>query len=308
MIEPQKGSTGLTFARPLEARAGADVSTTGQTSLFRPGSAFALGSLITLSCAVFLVQTRQDSAQIRPAAAHKKLAVARAKGMRLTERGPAADKSTPTARPSLDYYTKGVRGSLFSAPSPPKPKEASVPKQAKVTLPKVPPVFVNPFADWTYAGSVTSGDQKMALLENRITKEGLYVREGQSFMGLAQVKSVKDQMVTLVSAGKPTILAKSDEMNTTPLTASAGYLNKQPDPQQMGGQPQGVLLSPMAAWRAQLGAATVGMTLPNGKTLTPDQTARFNRRMNGRFDGTRGQDGGQPGDAKGGGGRRGGGG
>ena len=309
MIKPQKGSNGLTFARPLESRTGADVPPSVQESIFRPGSALALGGLVTLACAVFLVQTRQDSAQNLSASTHKKPLAAPNKSVRIAraERGAPADKAPPTSRPSLDYYTKGVRGSLFSAPLPPKPKEAPVAKQAKMILPKVPPVFVNPFADWNYAGSVTAGDQKMALLENRITKEGVYVREGQSFMGFAQVKTVGDQMVTLVSAGKPTILAKSDEMNTTPLTASAGYLTKQPDPQQMGGQPQNVQMAMMTAMEAQMAGAKVGMTLPNGKTLTAQQAERFTRRMNGRFDGTGGQTGGQGGGSGGGGGRGGGG-
>ena len=306
MTDPQKGSTGVQFARPLEQSSQGAWLAGPRVSALPRSSTLVLGGLVILACATFLLQTRPDNAQNLPASAQKKNRPAARMRIALAE---AADpvKSTQTARPSLDFYTKGVRGSMFSAPQPPKPKEAPAPKLTRVIVPVVKPVIPNPFADWTYAGSITVGDKKMALLENRITKEGHYVLEGQPFMGLAQVKNVTDQMVTIVSAGKPLYLAKSDTINVTPLSASAAYLTAQPQQagQQMGQQAM------MAMQGGQTGLSGPGMVLPNGRTLTADQAARFNSRMNRRFDGGQGGQGGQNGwqggrGGQGGGGRRGG--
>jgi hypothetical protein len=206
----------------------------------------------------------------------------------MAERGDAAPKTTEPTRPSIDFYTKGVRGTMFSAPVPPKPKEPAPPKLVKV--PGIKPAPVNPFLDWNYAGSVTAGDKKLALLENRTTKEGQYVREGQTFMG-AQVKSVTDQLVTLTSAGKPYPIAKSDEMNTTPLSASAAYLTAQNQPQpQVQNQAQ-VSAQMMGAWMNQADASGAGMMLPNGRQLSADQAQRYMSRMQNRFNGNGGQGG-----------------
>lgn len=290
MTDPQRGSTGVQFARPLGPDGARQHVTGGAATLMRPGSTLAIGGLVVLACATFLLQTRTDSAQNLPASAVKQSKVTRTSRVRVAmAEHNVAPKQQDVTRPSLDFYTKGVRGSLFSAPVPAPPKAAPVAKLPRVIVPPSKPVFVDPFADWTYAGSVTVGDKKMALLENRTTKEGQYVLEGQPFMGLANVKSVTDQMVTLVSAGKPTILAKSDAMNVTPLSASAAYLTAQP---QQAAQANAQQM--MAAMQAgQMGSGAPGMVLPNGRVLTAEQMARFNSRMNRRFDGGQGGAGGQ---------------
>ena len=291
MTKPPKDKPVSIFARPLESHRPASAGPLTGLSAFQPSSGLALAALLAITCVAFLLQTRQNGAQDLTATQktmQKKKSGAHVKPVRvaLAERGKGAENSAETARPALDYYTRGVRGTMFSAPTPPTPKEQPAPRPPKIVLPKINPQFVNPFMDWTYAGTVTAGDKKMALLENRTSKEGQYVREGQTFMG-ATVKNVTDQMVTLVSAGKPYPLAKSDTINVTPLSASAAYLTQPQQQAQQAGQPanaQAMMAVP---------AGGVGMVLPNGTVLDANRAARFNNRMNNRFNGGGGQGGGR---------------
>ena len=72
---------------------------------------------MALSCVVFLLQTRSDMAQNAPASSRTKHTKARAGTVEvaMAEREATSTKSAETIRPSLDFYTKGVRGSMFSA-------------------------------------------------------------------------------------------------------------------------------------------------------------------------------------------------
>ncbi len=187
------------------------------------------------------------------------------------------------ARRSLDFYTKGVRGSLFSAPQPPpapKPRAVVVkplPPPPRIVVPEVKPVEINPFADWSYTGTVTVGETKMALIENAKTKEGRYLKQGEEFQG-AQVSQVTDQMVTMTAGTKPYLLAKSDNINIVPLDKSAAYLGGaqpgQPVPPPPGGA--AVLLSAQTA-----PGATV--LLPNGTVLKGNRAVKYDRYMNRKF-------------------------
>ena len=131
------------------------------------------------------------------------------------------------SRHSLEFYTKGVRESMFSAPQPPppeKPKPIPVvppPPPPKIVVPIIVPVEINPFADWIYTGTVTIGEMKMALIENSKTREGHYLKLGEMFQG-AQVSQVTDQMVSFMAGPKPYLLAKSDNVNLVPLDRNAG--------------------------------------------------------------------------------------
>ena len=90
---------------------------------------------------------------------------------------------------------------------------------------------------WAYTGTITQGDQTIALLENTQTKEGQFLKVGDRLMG-AQVKSVTDQMVTLEASGKPRMLAKSDNITVTPLDRSAAPTPAaQPRRRQQGSSP-----------------------------------------------------------------------
>ncbi len=131
------------------------------------------------------------------------------------------------SRHSLEFYTKGVRESMFSAPQPPPPEKPKPipavppPPPPKIVVPVIVPVEINPFADWVYTGTVTIGEMKMALIENSKTREGHYLKLGEMFQG-AQVSQVTDQMVSFMAGPKPYLLAKSDNFNLVPLDRNAG--------------------------------------------------------------------------------------
>lgn len=131
------------------------------------------------------------------------------------------------SRHSLEFYTKGVRESMFSAPQPAppeKPKSIPVvppPPPPKIVVPVIVPVEVNPFADWVYTGTVTIGETKMVLIENSKTREGHYLKLGEMFQG-AQVSQVTDQTVSFLAGSKLYLLAKSDNVNLVPLDRNAG--------------------------------------------------------------------------------------
>lgn len=251
-------------------------------------TALAVGSIGALSFSLFA-----NRAQGRPADARddKKISV---KGKPKTS---VSDKTVKNrskdgadivenagSRRSLDFYAKGVRGTLFSAPQPPpiaKPRAVvvkPVPPPPRIIVPEVKPVEVNPFADWSYTGTVTVGETKMALIENSKTREGRYLKQGEEFQG-AQVSQVTDQMVTMTAGTKPYLLAKSDNINIVPLDKSAPYLSGgaqpgQPVPPPPGGAstPQGVLTTP-----------GVSVALPNGTVLIGNRATRYNTRMNRKF-------------------------
>src|SRR5947209_5445306 len=182
MTQPQRGSAGLMFARTLEQKSGRARSIDASPLLVQSTPAYALGALVLLSCATLLIQTRPDLAQNAPAGAKKQPAARGAKRVQVAmgDRDTPPAKAAETSRPSLEFYTKGVRGSLFSAPVPAAPKSTAENTKKLLTV-KVPPLVINPFADYVYTGTITSGDKKLALLENRYTKEGHYVQVGQPF-------------------------------------------------------------------------------------------------------------------------------
>jgi hypothetical protein len=270
---PVKANALPLFAHSLEAQKLIRMSPTER--IFWSGAALSVLSIG--ACAILLMAARPDRAQSRPGSA----APTKAAAPQDARSGPAVEPSgdTTTERRPVDFYAKNIDSNLFTAPQPPPPPP---PKPVKVEPPKpapiVPVIPINPFADWAYTGTVHMGDMTMALLENTKTKEGQYLKVGEQFLG-AQVSLITDQQVSLSSGGKPYMLAKSDNMTLTPLDKSAAYLTAQPAPApgQPGAMPPG----------GAPGMAPGGdmVTLPNGRTLTPDQAARRARRMNRMFNG-----------------------
>lgn len=201
-------------------------------------------------------------------------------------------KPVETSRRSLDYYTKGVRENLFTAPVAPKPKAKPAPKPAPKPTPPpppiVPPVIINPFAEWSYSGTVKIGDEIVALLENSRTKEGHYIRVGESVLG-AKVEAISDQMVTLRSADKPYLLAKADTIQVTHLEKSAPYLSGGAPGQPMPGQPNAMPTTGFNTMPGSMGGGSFSsgrvLTLPNGATYTGDRANRLESFMNRRFEG-----------------------
>jgi len=178
------------------------------------------------ACTAVLVmaQTRGNSNGAKPAPA--------------TKAEPPTERVTiepaPSARKPLEHYLTGVRSDLFSPPAP----EVKAPKAAApLPGPAASPAPVNPFADYTYAGTVNIGGRTLALVEHRTTRQGQYLAEGDSFLG-GQVTQVGERSITIQVAGVPQMLAKSDNFSLTPLDKPAAYLTAAP-PGQPGapGQP-----------------------------------------------------------------------
>ncbi len=229
----------------------------------------------------------QRPVAVQPATSHSNAVRPAANTGQAAPSVEAQDNDIPTeSRRPVNFYTQTVRGSLFSAPLLPAPK---VPVVAVVTTPiaKPPPAprvqtfEFNPLSFWSYTGTVTVGDQTMALLENQQSHEGQYVKTGDTFLG-AKVVSVSDQMVTLKSGDKPTMLAKSDNITVTPFDRSAAPTGVQQAAQQA--QPQQVTIQVGGqTFTPTLAPAQPSVTLPNGRQVTPAQAQRRNRFLNGNF-------------------------
>lgn len=270
------------FARPV----GVSPFPFESTKRGRPSTAY-LFLLTTLTGTPLLVLARADKAQNLPVSTKKATAAHAAQTSdATTPNGPAVESDVDNAltRRPLTFYTEAVRGSMFSPPQPPKPVEKPAPKPPPA--PVVPVMPINPFANWTYTGTVHVGDQIMALIENSQTKEGQYVKVGDNFMG-ASVSAITDQMVTLMASGKPNMLAKSDNITLTPLDKNADFMNAQT--QQQPGQPgmPGMPNMPqqgMPGMQMNMTPNAQGMiTLPNGRMISADRAARRNRFLNRRF-------------------------
>jgi hypothetical protein len=128
----------------------------------------------------------------------------------------------------LTFYLGNTRSSLFNAPQPasqvllPSPSVAKpVDGRGAIAEPSVAlPALPDRFANYVYTGTVTVDGQIQALIENSRSKEGWYIRPGDSFQG-AFVKNIDAQSVTLDVDGEPRLLAKSNVFNVVPLNASA---------------------------------------------------------------------------------------
>ena len=199
-------------------------------------------------------------------------------------------------RKPLAYYTGGVRNDLFSAPEPAKPKQPAKPEpkvETPPTLPPTPPVVVNPFADYAYAGTVNVGGRVLALIENTKTKDGQYLAEGDMFMG-GKIASIGDRMLTVDVAGKQEIIAKRDDFKLTPLDKSAPFLQSAPaggapgapgQPGNQPGQPQAGPGGPGGGAPWMRGMQGMPQNIQDRmrqrmESMTPEQRQRMEERMN----------------------------
>src|ERR1051325_2561974 len=113
MTKPVKGEPHSIFARPMEAARNKAVRSVKLVPAWRPASGLTLAALMAVTCAVFLLQSRQNGAQNLPGAQSKKIALPTRTPIRvaMAERDKAPEKSTDSGRPALELYTRGVRGS-----------------------------------------------------------------------------------------------------------------------------------------------------------------------------------------------------
>ncbi|HSV72240.1 MAG TPA: hypothetical protein VLH79_00575 [Chthonomonadales bacterium] len=190
---------------------------------------------------------------------------------------PAAERvaiePAPPARRPLDHYLASVRGSLFSPAAPP---VRAAPAAAVQPLPAPAAAPVNPFADYTYAGSVNLGGRALALVEHRTTRQGQYLAQGDSFMG-GEVSQVGERSITIQVAGTAHILSKSDSFSLTPLDRPAAFLTA-PAPGQAGapGQPGG---PPGMTPGGAPGAAPGAVPFPGFERLPQRTQERVRERM-----------------------------
>ncbi len=258
----------------------------------------AVWSLAVITCGVLLALARPDNAQNVPASqtsgtrSGSTLRVqARTTPSAATPAVTPAGNMPEESRRSVDFYTQTVRGNLFNAPQPPALPPVKLPPPVVVVQPKppvVPPVEINPFADWSYTGTMTSGDQVTALIENTKTKEGQFVKAGDSFMG-SQVASITDQQIILQSGKTSRMLAKSDNWAVTPLDRSA-IPSAGPQAAPQAAAPQAVQVQIDMSALQNLGnrgrggrGGGQGFTLPNGRTFNPQQWQQRSQRMNQNF-------------------------
>lgn len=195
-------------------------------------------------------------------------------------------------RKPLSFYVSSVKGDLFAPELPPPPKPIARPAPIISTA----PAPVNPLADYAYTGTVEMNGTKMALVENIKTKEGQYLKVGDSFMG-GTVSRLDDRTVAIMVAKTEQTMAKRDDYSLTSLDKNAPFLNAQPA-QAQGGPGQPGAPTPDGGMPGMGGR---GNWMQRFQNMTPEQRQQMQQRfLNRAFD--RGNRGGGMG-----GGRRGGG-
>jgi hypothetical protein len=113
------------------------------------------------------------------------------------------------------------------------PVTAKPPETAPPAAPAKPPEPPDPLKDWVYSGTVAIGGDVYAVLENKSSKQGRYLKAGDVLEG-ATIENVAQTELALTWNGAPRTLAKSSAFNATPLNGSGGG---QPNPGGAPGQP-----------------------------------------------------------------------
>lgn len=178
-------------------------------------------------------------------------------GARLIVTEQPAAKPAP---PSFDRYRRLLERNPFAPRLPKKPPVLASPPPVLVTPPVLPPVekpaeakkpetappaasvkppeTPDPLKDWVYSGTVAIGGDVYAVVENKASKQGRYLKAGEELQG-AIVESVTQTELGLTLNGAPRTLPKSSAFNVTPLNAGGGG-GPQPNPGGAGpGQPGG---------------------------------------------------------------------
>jgi len=182
----------------------------------------------------------------------------------------------PAERRPLTYYTSGVRTDLFTGPGAAEPVvKPEPPKPVVVAQPEI----IDPFADYSYTGTIMMGDQALALVENSKTKEGMYVKSGDQFMG-GTVSDVSDKSLTITVAGSPRVIRKTEDYKLTPLDNNAPYLsgNQRGQPGAMG--PGGMMMGGGPGMMPGMGGGPGG-GFAMMQNLPPDMQQRIQQRFQG---------------------------
>jgi len=147
------------------------------------------------------------------------------------------------ARQPLPYYTGSIRADLFAAGEPAAAAVSAPAPPPAVPAPPPPAPEPDPLADYAYTGTVEADGQIMALVENKKTLDGQYLKVGDSIQGRT-VSAITERTLTLGGPGSERVLAKTDSYALVSLDKSAPYMTAQPQQGQPGqpgapGQPGG---------------------------------------------------------------------
>ena len=123
----------------------------------------------------------------------------------------AADPSPTTVTPAAPVLPPA--SAPASAEKPATPSTGATPPPVAAAPP-------DPLKDWTYVGTVAIGPDVYAVVENKASKQGRYVRVGENFEG-AVVEQIGQSAILVSLAGASRTLTKSSTFNATPLNASA---------------------------------------------------------------------------------------
>ena len=190
--------------------------------------------------ALALALTWQPVAQSAGAAANTNAAAEH------TQPAAERDKAETTApsadAPSFDRYRRLLELNPFSPRLPKKTPPAVAPSSAPPVIPPVtpvppadvkkpeappagaPPVVPappDPLSGWVYSGTVAIGSDVYAVVENKTSKQGRYMKVGDNLEGFT-IDQVAQGELVLTLNGQPRNLAKSTAFNVTPLSGGGG--------------------------------------------------------------------------------------
>jgi hypothetical protein len=149
-------------------------------------------------------------------------------------------------RPLSDYQALGGTPNLFMPTV-----EAPIPvPQIKIPLPKprqediVPKFdqqpFVSPAKSWTYTGHIRIDDQMVAILQNKETTEGQFLRVGDNFQG-GTITAIDTDSVSITFSGHNETMAKSADYDVTPLSQGQQQVRPGQMPTRPGMGPGGMM-------------------------------------------------------------------
>jgi|SRR5579871_5131085 len=132
---------------------------------------------------------------------------------------PPKPKRTVATPRSYAELREAISPNMFSAPIPETPPSPPQPA-ARPHLPPPPPAAIvrDPLADYTYTGTVSVNGEISALIEQRASKQGWYVKEGDRWQNY-RILSITEDAITLQAGDGVHTLTKSDAINVVPLDA-----------------------------------------------------------------------------------------
>ena len=143
--------------------------------------------------------------------------------------------------PRLPKKLPGAPPPLVGPPAPVlpavgNPADAKKPETAPPAAPPKAPEPPDPLKDWVYSGTVAIGGDVYAVVENKASKQGRYLKTGDNLEG-ATVDAIAQSELSVTLNGAPRTLAKSSAFSATPLNAAGGAAPANPggNPGQPGG-------------------------------------------------------------------------